>query len=226
MEDKRRNMKIKEDKGQKNGRRRGLAERLLTSVFFCLLLSSSVSLLSCSEEETEEDEFENWQERNDNAVNEWAANNAYTKILTYTKDATASGLKNSDYIYVEVLESGNGTTSPLYSDTCRVAYRGRFIPTKNYPEGYVFDSSSLGTFDWTTCGTADFCADSQLRDGFSTALQNMHIGDHWRVRFSYMLGYGTSTYSSIPAYSDLIFDIALLDFWHQGERRGTFKSRK
>ena len=191
---------------------------------FCLL-SFFPLLTSCSEENTEEDEFDNWQTRNDNAVNEWAANNAFTKILTYTKEATATGLKNSDYIYVEVLETGNGTTSPLYSDTCRVAYRGRLIPTKNYPEGYVFDSSYEGNFDWKTCGTADFCADYQLRDGFSTALQNMHIGDHWRVYFSYTLGYGTTTSSLIPAYSDLIFDIALLDYWHPGEHRPSFKSR-
>ena len=186
---------------------------------------SLLLLASCSEEDTTEDEYANWQERNDNAVKEWAANNAYTKILTYTKETTTPGLENKDYIYVEVLEKGNGTESPLYSDTCRVAYRGRLIPTTSYKDGYVFDETFLGEFDWKTCGTTDFCANNIVRDGFSTALQNMHIGDRWRVRFSYSLGYGANAAGTIPAYSDLIFDIALLDFWHPGEQVPNFKSR-
>ena len=190
-----------------------------------LFTLSLLLLASCSEEDTTEDEYANWQERNDNAVKEWAANNAYTKILTYTKEATTPGLENKDYIYVEVLEKGNGTESPLYSDTCRVAYRGRLIPTTSYKDGYVFDETFLGEFDWKTCGTTDFCANNIVRDGFSTALQNMHIGDRWRVRFSYSLGYGANAAGTIPAYSDLIFDIALLDFWHPGEQRPNFKSR-
>ncbi|MBR4481956.1 MAG: FKBP-type peptidyl-prolyl cis-trans isomerase [Prevotella sp.] len=190
-----------------------------------LFTLSLLLLASCSEEDTTEDEYANWQERNDNAVKEWAANNAYTKILTYTKETTTPGLENKDYIYVEVLEKGNGTESPLYSDTCRVAYRGRLIPTTSYKDGYVFDETFLGEFDWKTCGTTDFCANNIVRDGFSTALQNMHIGDRWRVRFSYSLGYGANAAGTIPAYSDLIFDIALLDFWHPGEQVPNFKSR-
>ena len=190
-----------------------------------LFTLSLLLLASCSEEDTTEDEYANWQERNDNAVKEWAANNAYTKILTYTKETTTPGLENKDYIYVEVLEKGDGTESPLYSDTCRVAYRGRLIPTTSYKDGYVFDETFLGEFDWKTCGTTDFCANNIVRDGFSTALQNMHIGDRWRVRFSYSLGYGANAAGTIPAYSDLIFDIALLDFWHPGEQVPNFKSR-
>mgnify|MGYP002523328107 FL=1 len=167
-----------------------------------LFTLSLLLLASCSEEDTTEDEYATWQERNDNAVKEWAANNAYTKILTYTKETTTPGLENKDYIYVEVLEKGNGTESQLYSDTCRVASRGRLIPTTSYKDGYVFDETFLGEFDWKTCGTTDFCANNIVRDGFSTALQNMHIGDRWRVRFSYSLGYGANAAGTIPAYSD------------------------
>lgn len=194
--------------------------------FFCLfaLLSLGEVGVGCSEEDTEEEEFANWQTRNDAATDSWAANSAFKKILTYTKDQT-TGIKNSDYIYVEVLETGNGTGSPLYSDTCRVAYRGRLIPTNNYPEGYVFDQNFKGDFSWGTCGATDFALTSSLRDGFATALQNMHVGDRWRVYSSYTLGYGASTSGSIPAYSNLIFEIALIDFWHPGEKKGIFKSR-
>ena len=182
-------------------------------------------LLSCSSETETVDEYANWQERNDAAVNQWAANSSFRKIKTYTKDQTTAG-QNSDYIYVEVLETGSGTESPIYNDTCCVAYRGRFIPTTTYTDGYVFEETYLGDFDWCTCAVADFPLDYMLRDGFVTALQNMHVGDRWRIHFSYTLGYGDTAMGVIPAYSDLIFDLALVDFWHPGETHPTFRARE
>ena len=104
-------------------------------------------LLSCSSETETVDEYANWQERNDAAVNQWAANSSFREIKTYTKDQTTAG-QNSDYIYVEVLEAGSGTESPIYSDTCRLAYRGRLIPTTTYTDGYVFEETYIGDFDW------------------------------------------------------------------------------
>ena len=178
---------------------------------------------SCSEDSETEDEFGNWQQKNEAAIEQWAANSSYKKILTFSKDATIQGLRNSDYIYVEVLESGDGTESPLYTDTVRVAYRGHYIPTTSYPEGMVFDQTYLGDFDWKTAGTSN---GQSWVEGFSTALQHMHKGDRWRVRIPYTLGYGESTYNSIPGYSNLVFEIALYDFWHPGETRPIFKSRQ
>ena len=182
---------------------------------------------SCSEETEEESEFSNWQEKNDAYIDKLASDSKYTKILTYTKDASTTGAVNTDYIYVEVLESGSGTETPLFTDTVRVAYRGNLIPSKSYSDGYVFDQTYLGDFNWKTAGTSDFSpSTSGLRVGFATALQHMHVGDRWRVHFSYTLGYGTSDYNTIPGYSDLIFDIAVYDFWHPGDTRPAFKSRE
>ena len=178
---------------------------------------------SCSEDTTEEDEFGNWEQKNEAVITEWAKNTSYQKILTYTKDATAQGLTNSDYIYVEVLEEGEGTESPLYTDTCRVAYRGHYIPTTSYPEGLVFAQTyTQKDFSWDRANTAD---DQSWVDGFSTALQHMHIGDRWRVRIPYTLGYGASGSNSIPGYTNLVYEIALYDFWHPGEKRQPMKSR-
>ena len=201
--------------------------KLLSSIFFCLLLASPVFLSSCSEENDEEDEYANWQERNGAQTDQWAAgasSGTYRKILTYAKSESASSLANSDYIYVEEVEKGSGTESPIYTDNVRVAYRGRYIPTKSYPEGYVFDQTFLGNFDWKTANMIDASPEG-LVEGFSTALMHMHEGDRWIVHIPYQLGYGTSTSAGIRAYSDLTFDIALLEFWPQGEERGKFKSR-
>ena len=180
---------------------------------------------SCSEESVKTGEYDNWQQRNEEAVNQWAANTSLRKIKTFSKDPSAAGT-NADYIYVQVLETGNGTDSPLYNDTARVAYRGRFIPTASYSDGLVFDQTSLNDFSWSTAGMTDFAITSSLRDGFSTALMNMHKGDRWLVYMPYQLGYGTTVSGSIPAYSNLIFDIALQDFWHPGEVHPSFNARK
>ena len=56
-----------------------------------IILPLSLSVCACSEENTEEDEYANWQERNEGTTDRWAilANNGtYQKILTYTKDAS------------------------------------------------------------------------------------------------------------------------------------------
>ena len=167
---------------------------------------------SCSEETSaEENEFANWQEKNEAVIDQWAANPAYRKILTYTKNADTPGLKNTDYIYVEVLEEGSGVETPLFTDTCRVAYRGHYIPTASYAEGLVFDQSYLGDFKWERANTTN---GASWVDGFSTALQHMRVGDRWRVRIPYTLGYGVSDYNNIPGYSNLVFEVALYDFWH------------
>ena len=183
----------------------------------------SLITVSCSEDDSSEDEFANWEERNSAMTDQWAANSSLRKIRVFTQDDTSAG-KNSDYIYVQVLEAGEGTDSPLYTDTVRMAYRGRLIPTKNYANGYVFDETYLGDFSWHTAGMATM-ASSTLVTGFTTALMNMHKGDHWLVYIPYQLGYNTSSQGSVTAYSNLVFDIALLDYWHPGDPHPSFRAR-
>ena len=183
----------------------------------------SLITVSCSEDDSSEDEFANWEERNSAMTDQWAANSSLRKIRVFTQDDTSAG-KNSDYIYVLVLEAGEGTDSPLYTDTVRMAYRGRLIPTKNYANGYVFDETYLGDFSWHTAGMATM-ASSTLVTGFTTALMNMHKGDHWLVYIPYQLGYNASSQGSVTAYSNLVFDIALLDYWHPGDPHPAFRAR-
>lgn len=198
---------------------------LVMGMFITCQLSLVVSLLSCSESQGEEEEYANWQERNDNALSQWASDASLLKIKNWSQDAALQGAA-SDYIYYKVIESGKGTQSPMYTDTVRISYRGHYIPTKSYPDGYVFDQTYLGDFDWKTAGVAQGKAGGFV-DGFTTAVMNMHVGDHWRVYIPYQLGYGaSSTSSTIPNHTNLVFDIAMVDFWKAGETHPTFKARK
>ena len=200
---------------------RQLKQRGQLFIIGCLGCLSCI-LFSCSEDDSSVDEYADWQERNEAVTDQWAAS-GMKKIRVYTQDDTTTG-KNSDYIYVQVLEAGDGTECPLYTDTVRVAYRGRLIPTTSYANGYVFDETYLGDFSWHTAGMSTMVT-SSLVSGFSTALMNMHKGDRWLVHIPYQLGYNTSSQGSVPAYSNMTFEIALLDYWHLGDSRPAFRAR-
>ena len=183
------------------------------------LLTSLGLVTSCSETDDENSsaEFANWQVRNDafflTLEDSLRSNTAlWTKWKSYTKNPQTAGA-NTDYVYAKLLKEGDGGDSPLYSDTVRIAYRGRLLPSASYPQGYVFDQTYVGDFDIATTDVYD-AAISGFTEGFATALQHMHIGDCYRIYVPYVLGYGTTVSSSgkVPAYSVLVFDIVLIDY--------------
>ena len=200
-------------------------ERLKVSVkwFLPLFLFTFLPLLSCSESEDEvTNEYANWQTRNEAYIADIAKKCQRVKV--FTKDQQAEG-PVSDYVYYEVLEQGEGGESPYYSDTVRISYRGRLIPTTSYPEGFVFDQTYTGQFSWQTTGVSTSLTIGFV-DGFTTILQHMHRGDRWRVYIPYQLGYNTTKKDNIPVYSTLIFDIALIDFTHPGYSLPRWSSRQ
>ena len=57
----------------------------------------------------------------------------------------------NEYIYVKVIEDGDPSGSrPAFTDSARVTYQGRLIPSKTYPEGKVFDGTVYGTYNAKT----------------------------------------------------------------------------
>ena len=172
---------------------------------FCLFIL--LPLTSCSESDDTVEEYADWQNRNEQYFE-----SIYAKYTPVVKWSVTSSEVHTDHILVEVLEEGAGTDSPLYTDSVSVHYRGRLLPSPSYAEGYVFDQSYQGTFDADINVPSRFLV-SGLVDGFSTALMHMHKGDYWRIYIPYQLGYGSSSSSSVPAYSTLIFDVRLEDFW-------------
>lgn len=194
---------------QANGFNRSIRRFWLVvfSAFICL------SFAACSEEDKEENEFEDWQKRNEAFFSEQyskASGNMGSswRVITSWSFAPDYTAKMTDNIVVNILEEGTGSQCPIYTDSVLISYRGSLMPTKNYPEGIVFDETYSDEFHWQTAKPVKMRV-KDLVDGFTTALMHMHIGDRWRVYIPYELGYGTSTSGSIPAYSTLVFDIAL-----------------
>jgi FKBP-type peptidyl-prolyl cis-trans isomerase FklB len=196
--------------------------------FLAVALFAVFGLASCSEEDDTVEEFPNWQARNDAFFNSLTdsvlnllelnpARTDWKRIKSWSKSDSIEG-SNSDYIIVNVIEEGDAASAtPLYTDTVTVHYLGRLLPSVSYPYGYVFDQSYYGNYYDDVSKPLQMAignsGGNMLVDGFATALQHMRRGDHWMVYIPYQLGYGSQSQTGVPAYSTLIFDLRLVDFW-------------
>lgn len=194
---------------------------LLCATF--LTLHSSL-FISCSETDDELSSSD-WHQLNDAyflTLEDSLSNGPeWKKIKHFTKNPDIPG-KATDYVYVKVLESGSGTESPLYNDTIRCSYELRLMPVEGYPNGAFVQKTFTGDFSWQTTGVFQFMLASSgtggiAVEGFRTPFLHMHRGDRWRVYIPHQLAYGSNAQTSIPAYSTLVYDIALIDFWHPGD---------
>lgn len=201
-----------------------------------MALLAPLAFVSCSESEDTVEEFPDWKNRNEAYFDDVyekamrADDGSWKIIRNYSFEDTIQ-VGYSDNIVVQVLEEGTGSGCPMFTDSVLVNYRGRLIPSTSYADGYVFDQSYSGEYNPQTARPRKLFV-GELIDGFSTALQYMHIGDRWRVYIPYQLGYGVSDNDGIPGYSTLVFDIALVAYYRPGTpvdpwyvKRGTWIKR-
>ncbi len=196
----------------------------MKKILFILL--PALLFISCKEEDTSVEEFANWQ-----SINETAFKAKYSQAIANASDnldtlrcfslISKRNPAPEDFIIVEKLglideilqRSDVKPGTPIFSDSVSVSYRGRLQPSVSFKNGYVFDQSYISEeYNPLTAKPVKFTI-SSLTSGFSTALQHMNVGEHWRVYIPQQLGYGTSAQSSIPAYSMLTFDIILEKYW-------------
>lgn len=206
-----------------------------------LMVCLAATLLSACEDnadDTDNSEFTyNWAERNAayfdsvmavakaevSAAREaygdaWEEHCLWRVYLSYAKQA---GGVPHDSICAKVIERGTGAGYPLYTDSVKVNYMGRLIPTASYPAGRVFDHSGLyATEDYVFSPHFSLPARllvSNTIEGYTTAVMRMRVGDRWMVYIPQELGYAATSASVIPAYSTLCFDIQLKGFYRRGE---------
>lgn len=149
---------------------------------------------------------------------EWEDHCDWRVYLSYAKQ---TGGVPHDSICAKVIDRGTGSGYPLYTDSIKVNYIGRLIPTVSYPKGRVFDYSGLyDSEDYVF--NPDFSLPTRLLvsntiEGYTTAVMRMRIGDRWMVYIPQELGYAEVTSDIIPSYSTLCFDIQLKGFYRRGE---------
>lgn len=117
-------------------------------------------------------------------------------------------------ILYKILKKGEGKETIYYTSVVRCYYKGCLIADKdgNYianrdsvlTQGLVFDSKLEENDD-----NPYELAVNRFVDGFSTALQHMHVGDEWEIWIPYPLGYGVAGSSTgsvtIKPYTTLVF---------------------
>ena len=209
-------------------------------MYSCLALLAAAALASCEETGQTDTEHYDWCNRNNvyfaermaearAAVaqakaaygNDWEAHCAWRTFRSATKPTDpAAAAMTTDSICCKVIDRGTGTGFPYSTDSVRVNYVGRLMPSDAYATGYVFDYSGLyATDDYVfspTLSTPAHLLVGSTVDGFATALQHMRIGDRWLVYIPWQLGYGEVAKDAIPAYSTLVFDLQLKGFARAG----------
>lgn len=187
-----------------------------------LLFVTSLSIVSCSESDGAEDPYANWEERNQKYIdsiaqlarkNEGNEPGQWKVIRSYKLGDPVLGeeVNVNQYVYCKIIDNDGVGQKPLFKDSVDVNYRGELIPLLN-GKTVVFDQSYTGNLDPEMATPSGFRV-NQVITGWTTALQQMRVGDRWEVYIPYDLAYGQSGQSSIPGYSTLIFDVDLVDIF-------------
>lgn len=137
------------------------------------------------------------------------------RMLRSLQRSESVGGPVTDSVCVHIRQRGEGTVSPLYTDSVQLCYRGWIMPTQyegpngSFVSGYkVFSETYTGDYDPLVAKPIQMVV-SQTVEGFSTALQYMVKGDVWDVYIPANQAYGEKASDAIPAYSTLLFRIHL-----------------
>jgi FKBP-type peptidyl-prolyl cis-trans isomerase FklB len=183
---------------------------------FGLMGGLSMAFTACDETTGEVDPYEDWETRNQQYIDSIASvANAnlgnevgqWKRIHSYKFTEPLAGGDVNDYVYAQILQKGEGTVSPLFTDSVYTHYRGKLIPLITGTT-VTFDQSYTGDLDPSIAVASSFSVGAVIT-GWTTALQQMHAGDRWMLYIPSDLGYGTSGSTSIPSGSTLIFDLYL-----------------
>ncbi len=177
-------------------------------IIILALLSASIafiSLQSCtSEEKTTWEKYTEWREFNQNWLTELQAKTNSDGTPYY--EVVIPRWNNGAFVLVHWFndrKETEGNLSPLYTSTVDVRYR------LHLADGTPADSSD----NVTAYGAKGvFRTDlTSVIQGWPIALEQMHCGDTVEVIIPYQVGYGSQNMGTILPYSNLRFNIRLVD---------------
>lgn len=168
--------------------------------YLVMIMLCAFATVSCGDKKDEDVDVK-WAQLNQEAFYDISANKEYKELKSQS---------NAGSIYYKVLKEGNGTERIYYNTKVKCYFTGSFVVTYESDKisieaGEVFDS-----VEPPYQNAVEFSANGGAVDGFATALQNMRVGDRWEVWMNSNMGYGSTDYSKIPAYSTLKFEIEIV----------------
>jgi FKBP-type peptidyl-prolyl cis-trans isomerase FklB len=177
--------------------------RKIVPVILLPIVAIFIAACTDDEEKTTWEKYESWRNLNNAWLDEQAAlvdvsGTPYYTKLTAQWDSTAYVLIH--YFNDRKLTEGN--LSPLYTSTVDVRYIGHLY------NDVAFDSS----YNNTTNGKGIFRTQpSGVISGWTIALSDMRVGDSAEIIIPYAQAYGSSTSGVILPYSNLRFNLGLVD---------------
>ena len=169
-----------------------------------LMLLCVLFVSSCGGGDDDEIIDDVWKVENEAAFAETGKSPGYFKLLSEA---------NNGFVYYKPIKNGDGK-QVYYNSKLKVYYKGSLI------DGTVFDHKEFDDGIPFSCTPSPTVASedskySSVISGWTVALQHMVEGDKWEVWIPQGLGYGSTAYGSIPAYSTLIFEIEVVEVVEQ-----------
>ena len=176
-------------------------KKIVYFIFTCIVASSMVSCLKSDDPYKEYAEWlaanELWYAAQDD-LTEGSGNKFYTKV-TATYDNEAKILMH----WFNDRSKTAANISPKYTSTVDIKYIGRLYNDVAFDSSFLSTSPADSIYRTTMGGS--------IIDGWNIALMQMHIGDSCRVVIPYGLAYGPASIGDILPFSNLVFDIKLVD---------------
>lgn len=166
----------------------------LAMIMLCALVATS-----CGDDDDDEVDVE-WAKLNQEAFYDISANSAYKALKSQS---------NAGSIYYKVLKEGDGTDRIFYNSKVKCYYTGSYVVTYESDKISVEAGDVFDSFEPPYQNAKDLTVGT-LVDGFSTALQNMRVGDRWEIWMNSNMGYGSSGSNSIPGYTTLKFEVEVV----------------
>lgn len=174
-----------------------MTKKILTVLLSGVLTFGCVLVTSCDKNDDvdkTEMTLKEWQEYN----NQWLIEQATKTNSDGTAYYQRCVMPTDPQSYVlmhRIGEEHTGNLKPLYSSTTKVNY------TLKLANDSVIDNGTLETQ----------LNSSGYISGWGLAIMQLHVGDSAQFVIPYALGYGTAGNGVVPPYSNLQFNIRLLD---------------
>lgn len=172
------------------------------------ILAALAVLNACSDDENEKllEVYTEWKSTNDEWLKKIAnkTNPDGTPYYTTVVPSWNPGVYVLMHYFNDPAETADNLV-PLYTSTVDVRYIGYTC------EDVPFDSSTLVN-SYGKLGIARFQCNSVVQ-GWTIALEKMHVGDTCEVIVPYNVGYGSSTSGTLPPFTTMRFNIRLEDIY-------------
>lgn len=188
--------------------------------FLLLCLGLSASLTSClGDDNNNVDIDEEWKYQQDTIFSNVKNNKAFHELVSQSGNGSVYWQNTNEIVDADIQGRTAADVKPGFNDTVVVRYEGWFLNAEENNKKYIFDSTenpSMNSNGENPNKISRKFAVNQVIVGWTTALQDMTVGEERVVVIPQKLGYGSTTQTNssgvvtIPAYTTLWFRMKLL----------------